>query len=136
MAIFSISVFQMSSAELEIKQALEIFIDGIRTLDYEKISQIFYKDGLSIDVRDSQITWVARDHWRAMREQMINAGKNPGDEWARFEIRSIEIIGNAASVIVDMSFGDGEVTKEKYVEFFHLLKCGDKWKIVNKIYPA
>ena len=126
----------MDSAELEIRQALEIFIDGIRTLDYEKISQVFYKDGLSIGVRGDQITWVARDHWREMREQMIKEGKNPVDEWARFEIQSIEVIGNAASVIVDMSFGDGNLTKEKYVDFFHMLKCGNEWKIVNKIYPS
>jgi hypothetical protein len=67
---------------------------------------------------------------------MIKAGKNPVDEWARFEIRSLEIIHNAASVIVDMWFGDREVTKEKYVDFFHMLKVSDKWRIVNKIYPT
>lgn len=126
----------MNPEEDNIRESLSIFIEGLRTLDYDKISEIFYEDGLSIGLRHGDITWVKRDHWKDMREQMIKDGKNPVDEWARFEIRSLEIENNAASVIVDMQFGDGEVTKEKYVDFFHMLKVNDKWRIVNKIYPS
>ncbi|MGY5854943.1 MAG: nuclear transport factor 2 family protein [Candidatus Thorarchaeota archaeon] len=126
----------MKPEEDEIKHALEVFIEGLRTLDYDKISEIFYEDGMSIGLRNGEITWVARNHWREMREQIIKAGQNPVDEWARFEIRSLEIIHNAASVIVDMWFGDGDTTKERYVDFFHMLKVGEKWRIVNKIYPS
>ena len=126
----------MNPEEDNIRESLSIFIEGLRTLDYDKISEIFYEDGLSIGLRHGDITWAKRDHWKDMREQMIKDGKNPVDEWARFEIRSLEIENNAASVIVDMQFGDGEVTKEKYVDFFHMLKVNDKWRIVNKIYPS
>ena len=126
----------MTKDEDNIKRTLEIFVDGLRTLDYDKISEVFYEDGLSIGLRNGELSWVVRDHWREMRDQIIKSGKNPVDEWSRFRIRSLEIVGNAASVIVDMWFGDGDVTKEKYVDFFHLLKAGDKWQIVGKIYPS
>ncbi len=110
--------------------------EGLRALDYDKISEIFFEDALSIGLRNGKITWVARDHWKDMRDQIIGAGKNPVDEWVRFEIRFLEIIHNAASVIVEMWFGDGKATKEKYVDFFHMLKVDDKWRIVSKIYPT
>ena len=126
----------MTTDEDDIKRALEIFVEGLRTLDYDKISEVFYEDGMSIGLRNGKLSWVKRDHWRDMREQIIKAGKNPVDEWGRFKIRSLEIMGNAASVIVDLRFGDGDVTKEKYVDFFHMLKVGDKWRIVGKIYPS
>ena len=126
----------MNKEEENIRESLSIFIEGLRTLDYDKISEIFFEDGLSIGLRNGEISYVARDHWKDMRDQIIKAGKNPVDEWARFDIRSLEIIHNAASVIVDMSFGDGNVTKEKYVDFFHMLKVDNKWRIVNKIYPT
>ncbi len=126
----------MNTEEERIRESLSIFIEGLRTLDYDKISEIFYEDGLSIGLMNGKISRAARDHWKDMRDKMVKAGKNPVDEWARFEIRSLEIIHNAATVIVDMWFGDGDVTKEKYVDFFHMLKVDDKWRIVNKIYPT
>jgi hypothetical protein len=126
----------MTKDEDNIKRTLETFVDGLRTLNYDKISEVFYEDGLSIGLQNGEISWVARDHWREMREQIVKAGKNPVDEWGRFEIQSLEIVGNAASVIVNIQFGDGEVIKEKYVDFYHMLKVDDKWRIVNKIYPS
>ncbi|UCE11687.1 MAG: nuclear transport factor 2 family protein [Candidatus Thorarchaeota archaeon] len=126
----------MTRDEENIERVLRIFVDGLRTLDYDKISEVFYEDGMSIGVGTGGLSWVARDHWKEMREEMIKAGKNPVDEWGRFEIRSIKIIGNAASVIVDLWFGDGGVTKEKYVDFYHMLKVDEQWRIVSKIYPS
>ena len=130
------------SEEEEIRKTLATFFDGLRTLDYDKISETFYGEGLSIGVsRDQgQISHVLRDHWKAMGERERAKGDDFSNATAHWKIRSLNIIGNAASVIIDLAFGikseDGERITERYIDFYHMLKTRDKWVIVNKIYPT
>jgi hypothetical protein len=128
--------------EEEIRKTLKMFVDGLRTLDYGKISEIFYGDGLSIGVsRDQgQICHVLRDHWKDMSEREGAKGEDFSDATAHWKINSLNIIGNAASVIIDLAFGTrskaGEKITERYIDFYHLFKTRDRWVIVNKIYPT
>ena len=106
------------SEEEEIRKTLATFFDGLRTLDYDKISETFYGEGLSIGVsRDQgQISHVLRDHWKAMGERERAKGDDFSNATAHWKIRSLNIIGNAASVIIDLAFGikseDGETTRK------------------------
>ncbi|MGD8545259.1 MAG: nuclear transport factor 2 family protein, partial [Candidatus Bathyarchaeota archaeon] len=126
----------------EIRKTLETFFDGLRTLDYDKISETFYGEGLSIGVsRDQgQISHVLREHWKEMGERERAKGEDFSHTTVHWKIKSLNIIGNAASAIVDLAFGTiskaGEKIIERYIDFYHLLKTSDKWIIVNKIYPT
>ncbi|MFX0172244.1 MAG: nuclear transport factor 2 family protein [Candidatus Hodarchaeota archaeon] len=124
------------SEVMSIQQSLDIFVEGLRKLDYNLISKIFFKDGLSCCSRNSKISYVVRDHWREMAEQRIANGKNPESSTASYSIRSLNIIGNAASVIIDLSFGSKTEITERYIDFYHMVKVTDKWVIVNKIFPS
>jgi hypothetical protein len=134
--------FMGRSEEEEIRKTLETFLDGLRSLDYDKISETFYGEGLSIGVsRDQgQISHVLRDHWRKMGERERAKGEDFSQATVHWKIRSLSIIGNAASVIIDLAFGTrsaaGEKITERYIDFYHLLKTNEKWIIVNKIYPT
>jgi len=128
--------------EEEIRKTLETFLDGLRTLDYDKISETFYREGLSVGVsRDqSQISHVLRHHWKEMGERERAKGEDFSNATVHWKIRSLNIIGNSASVIIDLAFGTrleaGEKITERYIDFYHMLKTHDKWVIVNKIYPT
>jgi len=125
-----------SSEELNIRKTLDLFIEGLRTLDYNKISETFYAEGQSIGVRNEQISYVLRDHWKEMKDRSKAEGKKYIDDAARYEIKSLQIIGNAASVIVELFFVNNNEVTERYTDFFHMLKTDGKWIIVNKIYPT
>ncbi len=122
----------MSDPEYKnIHKSIATFVEGLRTLDYSKISKIFYQDGLSIGVRNGQISYVRREHWREMRDRELAEGIDNTDNVAWFEIKSLERFGNAASVVIELSFTSDLVD---YIDLYHMLKTDDGWKIVNKIY--
>ena len=123
-----------SSEELNIRKTLDLFIEGLRTLDYDKISEAFYTDGKSMCAPRGRIRFVLRDHWKEMGDQARAKGKKFIDDTAHYEVKSLEIIGNAASIIIDVVIKRVEIT-ERFTDFFHMLKTGGKWIIVNKIHP-
>ena len=122
----------MSDPEYEnIHKSIATFVEGLRTLDYATISRIFYEDGLSIGVQNGQISYVRRDHWKEMRDREFAEGIDNTDNVAWFEIKAFERFGNAASVVIELSFSSDPVD---YIDLYHMLKTDDGWKIVNKIY--
>ena len=127
----------MRSKEIEnILKTIDIFVEGIRVMNYEMICEAFFEHGISCGSVKGKVNYVKRDHWKETREDMIAKGKELVSERANYSIRSINIVGNAASVIMDLTFGTKEKVTERYVEFFHMLKIKDKWLIVNKIFPT
>ncbi|MHA1356386.1 MAG: nuclear transport factor 2 family protein [Candidatus Heimdallarchaeota archaeon] len=117
-------------------QSLEIFLEGLRVLDFEKISEIFYDRGISCGVAKYEIKHTYLNHWRDMRERMLLMGEDIVSEVMNYSIRSIDVIGNAASVIIDLEFGTKEKITERYIDFYHMLKVKDKWIITSKIFPT
>ncbi|MHA1968748.1 MAG: nuclear transport factor 2 family protein [Candidatus Hodarchaeales archaeon] len=127
----------MKSSEVDnIQKSLDIFIDGLRLLDYDKIGEIFFEKGLSCCSVKEDIQYVYRDHWQEMAKQAKADGEVLESSIANYTIKSLNIIGNAASVIIDLRFGTGDEITEKYVDFYHMLKVKDRWYIVNKIFPT
>ena len=91
---------------------------------------------MSCSAGKDEIMYVYRDHWKEMREQAEAAGKDYISATANYTIRSLTIVGNAASVIIDLTFGTGDEITERYIDFYHMLKVKDRWFIVNKIFPT
>ena len=52
-----------------------------------------------------------------------------GPHHAEYEITSLEVAGNVAIVRIDSKFGD-----VSFDDMFSLVKDGDNWKIVSKVY--
>ena len=125
----------MSTVEIEnIKKSLDIFVEGLNRLDYNMISKIFFEKGLSCGVMKGEISYVFREHWREMAEQAKT--QDPESTTGNYTIKSLNIIGNAASVIIDLIFRTGDKITERYIDFYHMLKVNNTWRIVNKIYPT
>lgn len=127
----------MRDSEVEnIQKSLDIFVEGLRILDYDKISAVFFEKGISCGAGKEEIMHVYRDHWKEMREQAEAAGKEYISATGNYTIRSLTIVGNAASVVIDLTFGTEDEITERYVDFYHMLKVKDRWVIVNKIFPT
>ena len=107
------------SEEEEIRKTLETFLDGLRSLDYDKISETFYVEGLSIGVSmdQGQISHVSRDHWREMSEKERARGEDFSHTTVHWKIRSLSIIGNTASVIIDLAFGTRSAARALFSGF-------------------
>jgi hypothetical protein len=105
-------------------------------LDYDRIREIFFEKTLSCGSAKEGIQYVYRDHWKKMAEQAKAKGEDCESLTANYTIKSLNIVGNAASVIIDLTFGTGEKITEKYSDFYHMLKVEDKWCIVNNIFPT
>ena len=67
---------------------------------------------------------------------MLLMGEDIVSEVMNYKVKSIEIVGNAASVIIDLEFGTKEKITERYIDFYHMLKVKDKWMITSKIFPT
>ena len=127
----------MRDSEVEkIQKSLDTFVEGLRILDYDKISAVFFEKGMSCGAGKEEIMHVYRDHWKEMREQAEAAGKDYISATATYTIRSLTIVGNAASVIIDLTFGTEDEITEQYIDFYHMVKVKDRWFIVNKIFPT
>ncbi len=125
----------MNTSEIEnIQKSLDIFVKGLNLLDYDKISEIFFEKGLSCGALKGEISYVFRDHWKTMAEQAKKEDIEPTT--GTYTIKSLNIIGNAASVIIDLIFRTEDKITERYIDFYHMLKVNDTWRIVNKIYPT
>ncbi|MHA1125422.1 MAG: nuclear transport factor 2 family protein [Candidatus Heimdallarchaeota archaeon] len=119
-----------------IQDSLEIFLEELRILDFKKISEIFYDRGISCGVVKDEIKHTYLNHWKDLRERMLIMGEDIVSEVMNYQIRTIDIVGNAASVIIDLEFGTKDKITEKYVDFYHMLKVKDKWIITSKIFPT
>ncbi len=127
----------MKTSEVEnIQKSLDIFVEGLRLLDYNKISEIFFEKALSCGSVKGVVQYVYRDHWKEMAKQAKAKGEDFESSTASYTIESLNIIGNAASVIINLTFRTENKITEKYIDFYHMLKVEDKWYIVNKIFPT
>ncbi|NHJ33454.1 MAG: nuclear transport factor 2 family protein [Asgard group archaeon] len=132
-----LELLPMKESEITgIMKSLDVFVEGLRLLNYEMISEIFYEKAISSGVMNGKIKHVYREHWREMAEQYIAEGKPLENAQAHYVIKSISIVGNAASVIVELAFGDEKEITDRYIDFYHMLKADGKWVIMNKIFPT
>ena len=106
---------------------LENYLKGHATGDGEYMRKAFHTEGNLIFIRDGKFTT------RSFAEYIAGfTGKPAADEANRKRsIESIEVSGNAGvgKIILDYP-------TTRFVDYMSLLKIGDEWKIVTKIFYA
>ena len=121
----------MSISEIEgVTKAVADFVEALKLLDYDKISQVFHRNGRSYTARKNEIIHVEREHWRVMRENRLKEGKSPESETSYYEIKSVNVVDPLASVVVQIGFNDDPVD---FLDMYLLLREDDRWRIVSKI---
>lgn len=117
---------QIKMATEQIKKVLNDYIIGMTQRETERIEKIFIPAAQMFLIKDGQLVQIP------IFNGLVDYIKTtPKDENAKGKILLADITGNAASGKVEV-VSAGSV----FTDFFTLLKIGNEWKIVNKIYTV
>lgn len=133
-AIFGLLFFFQSTngsstvtANAEARVPLENYIQGHATGNGDLMRKAFHTDAKVMAFRDGKLTNLTAEEFASRFN-----GKPAADEAQRKRrIEHVEITGNAGvgKIVLDYP----TVT---YTDYMSLLKVGDEWKIVNKVFYA
>lgn len=118
---------RVSNEEAAVRAALEHYIQGHATGDGTHFSLVFHPESKLFWVRDGQFMQ------RTSADYIAGApGKPAADEAQRKRrIVSVDVTGNAASAKIELDYPNAKLT-----DYMSLLKVGNEWKIVNKIFTS
>ena len=110
-----------------VKIPLNAYIQGHVTGDGEHFTKAFHTEGNMVWIRDGKFTT------RSFAEYIAGAsGKPAADEAQRKRtIESIDVAGTAASAKIVLDY-----PTVRFVDYMTLLKIGNEWKIVSKVFYA
>jgi len=121
----------MESAEIaKVRQTLDIYFEGNKLLDAQKILSVWDEDLKIISTERTQ----GPAAWVEMEEYYRKEINNDMSKWGiEFDIITIDVFRNCASVRVDVKYRvDSRNFKE--TQFLHMLKKSDNWIIYSKIF--
>src|SRR5262245_53682047 len=119
----------MSSDEQGIRGAIAHYVEGMKTHDVETLQRGFHEQAILCG-------YLGDDLIAGPIAQLYDwAAANPspsatGDPFA-CDILGIEVTGRVATATVRESDAHGHV-----IDYFHLLKIGNTWSIVSKLWDA
>ena len=111
-----------STEEAGIRKALDAYIEAALKGD-SKIAKPVFGDLATISYSDND-SLVS-----APIQALYDYYDQTGPHHAEYEISSLEVAGNVAIVRIDSKFGD-----VAFDDMFALVKDGNDWKIVSKVY--
>ena len=121
------AVAQSSSDDTAVRDTVNHYLHGLKFNDVESLKQAFYPEAKLFFVkRDNTLGQLTQEQW--YKGFAASAGQ---EEKGDLKITDVDITGNAASVKVVETYD-----KSRYTDYLSLLKFGDGWRIVNKIYVA
>jgi len=127
--LFSTNIsYAQASNENAVRIPLENYIKGQATGDAEYMRKAFHTDGNLIFIREGKYTT------RSFAEYIagMKDGKPAADEASRKRsIENVDVNGNAASAKIVLDYPN-----VKFIDYMSLLKIGDEWKIVSKVFYA
>lgn len=105
-----------------IVKAIEYYIEGGRKGDSKITAKAFSKD--------ATMSWFENGHLQSVPIQALyDIVDNDGASSASYKLMEYSIEQNIATARIQSQFG-----YQKYVDMFTLVKDGDNWKIVSKVY--
>jgi hypothetical protein len=106
---------------------LENYIQGHATGNGDFMRKAFHTEARVMAFRDGKLTNLTAEEFASR----FNGKAAPDEAQRKRMIESVEITGNA---------GVGKIVLDyptvKYTDYMSLLKVGDEWKIVNKVFYA
>ena len=110
-----------------VRETVESYLHGLKFNDVDSLRKAFYPEArLYFRKKDGTLGQVTQEQWyEGFRK---NAGK---EEAGDLRIAAVDVTGSAAAVkVIEVYPGS------TYTDYLNLLKLGEEWKIVNKIYVA
>jgi len=114
-----------STDENGIREAINYYSEGMRTADIEILKKAFHELAILCGyLGDEQIAAPIE----GLYDWVIS---NPAPETYNCSILGIEITGRVAAATIRETDPHGDV-----IDYFHLLKDGNRWWIVSKLWDA
>jgi hypothetical protein len=117
----------MSSDEEAIRATVQGYFDGMMTPSTDALKGSFHPESRLIGLSDGELVIIPFADWQVSFEREFD--DDWGNEMFRNQIVSVDIAGTAAVAKVDLQW-----PRVHYVDYLSLIKIGDEWKIVNKIW--
>ena len=118
-----------SSEENGVREAINYYVDGMRTGSVESLKKGFHQQAILCGyLGDEMIAAPIEGLY-----EWVDSNPAPAKTGEVFDcsILSIEITGRVAAATVRETSHEGNV-----IDYFHLLKVGDRWWIVSKLWDA
>ncbi len=115
----------------KLKEALNDYIYGAIDRDYKRIYDSWHPEAemMSENTEDGNLKKVPRTFWKDVYEKTPPTPKTTRES----EIENIDIHGSAANARIKTII-DGPEKCIIFTDFINLLRLGEKWQIVNKIF--
>ena len=115
----------LSTDENGIREAINHYSEGMRTADILILKKAFHELAILCG-------YLGDEMIAAPIEGLYDwVGSNPAPETYNCSILGIEITGRVAAATVRETDPHGDV-----IDYFHLLKVGDRWWITSKLWDA
>ena len=115
------------SDEKAVRATVQRYLHGLKFNDTTDFHRAFWPDAKLLFIkRDGSLGQLTQAEW--YRGFAASAGK---EEQGTLEIVSVDVTGTAASVKVMETYATSV-----YVDYLNLLRIGQEWRIVNKIYMS
>ncbi len=110
-----------------VRSVVERYLHGLKFNDTVSFHDAFLPDAkLYFRRRDGQLGALSQHDWYA------GFAKTAGQEEAgELRITALEVTGDIASAKVEE-----EYAKVRYTDYLALVRIGDRWQIVNKVFTA
>lgn len=117
----------MTSELTGIQTALTDYLDGLYEADLERLARVFLPEAHLYASIDGQLASLSLPDWfdKMRSRQSAKAAGHPSTN----QILSIDVNGNTALGKVTCSY-----PPSKFTDYINLLKIGNEWKIIAKIY--
>ena len=118
-----------SSEENGVREAINYYVDGMRTGSVESLKKGFHQQAILCGyLGDEMIAAPIEGLY-----EWVDSNPAPATTGEVFDcsILSVEITGRVATAKVRETSHEGNV-----IDYFHLLKVGDRWWIVSKLWDA
>ena len=114
----------MNKEEENVRKAMEIYIEGSRRLDYDKMIESVHPDA-RLFIGNQSKSKNLYEHWKQGMDRFKDTDKEEYYKNTIIEILSIQVEGTIANVKLNYN--------SWYYDFHNLIKIGDDWKIVDKV---
>lgn len=110
--------------DLEIKNTIQHYIDGAKSGKGNDMKPAFHEDATIFG-------YIGKDLFSGPIQKLYdwNDENGPANE-VTFHFKTIDVVGSVATVcLVSKNW-----TGNNFTDFFTLLKFGNNWKIINKVF--
>ena len=117
-----------------IKKAIDVYFEGIKSLNYNQIYEVFHKEAnlMTTDAKGELVTYES-SIWKDICMNTKKNIKDLNDYKVAAAIENIDLVQDTASVRVKMRMETpGRISD--FNDYYHMLKIDGNWMIVAKTY--